>query len=178
MELSGTKTEQNLMEAFTRESEARNQYTFYAAQAKTEGYLQIANLFEKTANNEAAHAKIWYQYLNDGIQDTRCHLKNAAANENYEWTQMYKQMANEAREEGFEEIACVMEQVADIEKAHEARYVALLHHMEDETMFEKKNGVVWECLNCGHLHYGCAAPDMCPVCQHSISFFEVQCENY
>ena len=199
MNLKGTKTEQNLMEAFAGESQARNKYTFYASKAKKDGYVQIANIFEQTANNEKEHAKLWFKYLHGGaVPSTAENLKDAAAGENYEWTDMYARMAKEAREEGFDEIAETMEGVLEIEKSHEERYNALLSNIEDGTVFDKseerynallsniEDGTVfdkseetlWECLNCGHLHRGKSAPEICPVCKHARSYFEVRKENY
>ncbi len=178
MNLKGTKTEQNLLTAFAGESQARNKYTFYASKAKKEGYVQIANLFEKTANNEKEHAKLWFKLLHDGIPSTMENLKDAAAGENYEWTDMYATFAKEAREEGFEEIARMMEGVAAIEKHHEERYLKLLSNIEGKKVFEKDGVVVWECLNCGHLHVGTSAPMVCPVCDHPQAYFQVDEENY
>lgn len=178
MNLKGTKTEKNLQEAFAGESMARNKYTYYASKAKKEGYVQIANIFEQTANNEKEHAKLWFKLLHDGMPDTITNLKDAAAGENYEWTDMYARMAKEAREEGFDDIAATMEGVLAVEKAHEQRYAALLNNLEDGTVFEKSEETVWECLNCGHLHKGKSAPEECPVCKHPRSYFEVRSENY
>ena len=179
MELKGTKTEKNLMEAFAGESMARNKYTYYASKAKKEGYEQIAALFLKTAENEKEHAKLWFKYLEGGsIQGTIENLEHAAEGENYEWTDMYATFAKEAREEGFEEIARVMEGVAAVEKAHEERYRKLLANIKDDVVFQKNVAVVWECRNCGHLHIGEAAPDKCPVCNHPKTYFEVHEENY
>ena len=173
----GTKTEQNLMTAFSGESQARNKYTFYASQARKAGYVQIANIFEETANQEKEHAKMWFKEFH-GIGDVAENLKDAAAGENYEWTDMYDRMAKEAKEEGFDEIAEAMLGVLEIEKAHEARYNALLSNIEDGTVFDKSEETVWECLNCGHLHKGKSAPEVCPVCNHARSYFEVRKENY
>ena len=179
MNLKGTKTEKNLMEAFAGESQARNKYTFYASKAKKDGYVQISNIFEQTANNEKEHAKLWFKYLHGGsVPSTVENLKDAAAGENYEWTDMYDRMAKEAKEEGFDEIAEAMLGVLEIEKAHEARYNALLSNIEDGTVFDKSEETVWECLNCGHLHKGQSAPEVCPVCNHARSYFEVRKENY
>ena len=154
MNLKGTKTEKNLNEAFAGESMARNKYTYYASKAKKDGYVQISNIFEQTANNEKEHAKLWFKLLHDGMPDTVTNLKDAAAGENFEWTDMYARMAKEAREEGFDDIADTMEGVLAIEKTHEQRYVALLNNIEDGTVFEKAEETLWECLNCGHLHTG------------------------
>ena len=178
MNLKGTKTEKNLQDAFAGESMARNKYTYYASRAKKDGYVQISKIFEQTANNEKEHAKLWFKYLNDGMPDTVTNLKDAAAGENYEWTDMYARMAKEAREEGFDEIADTMEGVLAIERSHEERYAALLSNIEDGSVFEKEEETLWECLNCGHLHKGKTAPAVCPVCNHPQSFFEVRKENY
>lgn len=178
MNLKGTKTEQNLMEAFAGESQARNKYTYYSSKAKKDGYVQIANIFEATANNEKEHAKLWFKLLHDGMPDTITNLRDAAAGENFEWTDMYSRMAKEAREEGFDDIAEMMEGVGAIEKTHEQRYTALLSNIEDGCVFEKEEETLWECLNCGHLHRGLCAPDVCPVCDHPRSYFEVREENY
>lgn len=178
MELAGTKTEANLVEAFSKESEASSKYTFYASKACEEGYMQISQIFKQTAAHEKEHAKIWYEYLCCGIPDTKTNLKNAAAGENYEWTNQYLRMAKEAYEEGFCEIGDVMEQLAKIEQKHEECFVALLNNIEDGSVFEKKEETVWECLNCGHLHVGKCALLCCPVCHHKQSYFQVYCENY
>lgn len=178
MNLKGTKTEQNLMTAFSGESQARNKYTYYASKAKKEGYDQIANLFEKTANNEKEHAKMWFKLLHDGIQDTMTNLEDAAAGENYEWTEMYATMAKEAKEEGFDHIAKLFEEVAEIEKHHEERYLKLLQNIKDGVVFEKSGVVVWECRNCGYIHVAEKAPKVCPVCVHPQSYFELREENY
>ncbi len=178
MNLKGTKTEQNLMEAFAGESQARNKYTFYASKAKKEGYVQIAKIFEQTADNEKEHAKLWFKLLNDGVPTTAQNLKDAAAGENFEWTDMYARMAKEAREEGFDDIAKTMEGVAAIEAMHEKRYAALLSNIEDGSVFEKDEEIVWECLNCGHLHKGKSAPEGCPECDHAQSYFALHEENY
>ena len=178
MNLKGTKTEKNLMEAFAGESQARNKYTFYASKAKKEGYVQIAQIFEKTADNEKEHAKLWFKLLNNGIPTTTQNLKDAAAGENFEWTDMYARMAKEAREEGFDDIAETMDGVAKIEEKQKKRYAALLANLEDGTVFEKEEETVWECLNCGHLHKGKQAPEVCPVCDHAQSYFAVHEENY
>lgn len=178
-QLKGTKTEQNLMTAFAGESQARNKYTYYASQAKKEGYVQISKIFEETANNEKEHAKLWFKALNgDKIPDTISNLKDAANGENFEWTDMYAQFAKDAREEGFEKIAELFEGVAKIEKAHEERYRKLLSNIEAKEVFIKKDVVIWECANCGHIHVGEKAPDVCPVCNHPQSYFFVKAENY
>ena len=177
MELKGSKTEKNLMEAFAGESQARNKYTYYASAAKKAGYVQMANIFEETAGQEKEHAKMWFKEFH-GIHDIETNLEDAAQGENFEWTDMYARMAKEAREEGFNEIAAVMEGVLAIEKTHEERYAALLSNIEDGTVFEKEEEIVWECLNCGHLHKGKTAPEVCPVCNHPRAYFEVRKENY
>ncbi len=179
MNLKGTKTERNLTEAFAGESQARNKYTFYASKAKKEGYVQISQIFEKTAANEKEHAELWFKHLHGGsVPCTVDNLKDAAAGENFEWTDMYARMAQEAREEGFDEIADQMDGVAAIEKMHEERYAALLSNIEDGTVFDKDEETLWECLNCGHLHKGKSAPQECPVCHHARSYFAVHEENY
>lgn len=179
MELKGTKTEKNLMAAFAGESEARNKYTYYASKAKKDGYVQIAALFEETAANEKEHAKIWFKLLHDGaVGPTAENLEDAAQGENYEWTDMYDRMAKDADEEGFHELAEQFRRVAAIEKTHEERYRKLLHNVEAKEVFEKSGVVVWECRNCGHVVVGTKAPDVCPVCYHPQSFFEVHAENY
>lgn len=174
---SGTKTEQNLRTAFSGESEARNKYTFFASTAKKEGYEQIAALFQKTADNEKEHAKMWFKEL-QGIGSTADNLLSAAEGENYEWTDMYDTFAKEAEEEGFTELACKFRGVAAIEKAHEERYRALLNNVEMQRVFEKSEETMWECRNCGHLVIGKKAPAVCPVCAHPQSYFEVRKENY
>lgn len=174
---SGTKTEQNLRTAFSGESEARNKYTFFASVAKKEGFEQIASLFQKTADNEKEHAKMWFKELS-GLGDTAQNLVAAAAGENYEWTEMYKTFAEDAEKEGFPELAAKFRLVADIEKAHEERYLALLNNVQMQTVFEKSEMTMWECRNCGHLVVGKKAPDVCPVCAHAQSYFEVRAENY
>ncbi len=178
MELKGTKTEQNLQNAFAGESMARNKYTYFASVAKKEGYVQIANIFEETAANEKEHAKLWYKLLNGGVKDTLTNLKLAAEGENYEWVDMYATFAKEAREEGFDKIAELFEGVAKIEKEHEERYKKLAENIENGVVFEKDGVVVWKCANCGHIHVGKSAPEVCPVCAHPKSFFEVRAENY
>ena len=179
MELKGSKTEENLMKAFAGESQARNKYTYFASKAKKDGYEQIAAIFEETANNEKEHAKMWYKLLNGGeVNDTISNLKEAADGENYEWTDMYKEMAETAREEGFTAIAVKFEQVAAIEKHHEERFKKLLKNIEDEVVFSKDGDSVWICRNCGHVVVGKEAPKVCPVCAHPQSFFEIKAENY
>ncbi len=177
-ELKGTKTEANLMAAFAGESQARNKYTYYASKAKKEGYEQIAKLFLKTAENEKEHAKMWFKLLHGGIAGTAENLADAAEGENYEWTDMYKTFAEEARAEGFTEIAVLFEGVAKIEKAHEERYRKLLANVEGGLVFSKDGEMIWECGNCGHIHVGKAAPDVCPVCAHPRAYFELVAENY
>lgn len=177
-ELKGSKTEQNLMTAFAGESQARNKYTYYASKAKKDGYVQIAALFEETANNEKEHAKIWFKLLHDGMPDTAANLLDAAEGENYEWTDMYATFAKEAKAEGFDHIAYLFEQVGEIEKEHEARYRKLLKNVEDEVVFSKDGDVIWQCANCGHIVVGKKAPEVCSVCAHPQSYFQVKAENY
>ena len=177
MELKGSKTEKNLMAAFSGESEARNKYTYFASVAKKEGYEQIAALFLDTANNEKEHAKMWFKELN-GISNTAENLKSAAAGENYEWTDMYKTFAEEAMAEGFDHIAFLFEEVAKIEKEHEERYRKLLANIEEGVVFAKDGDMAWICRNCGHIHTGPKAPEVCPVCAHPKAYFEVRAENY
>jgi len=174
---SGTQTEKNLLAAFAGESEARNKYTYFASKAKKEGYEQIAELFLKTADNEKEHAKLWFKELN-GIGDTKENLEAAANGENYEWTDMYEGFAKTADEEGFHELAEKFRGVAAIEKRHEERYRALLKNVEMQQVFEKSEVKVWECRNCGHIVVGTKAPEVCPVCNHPQSFFEIHLENY
>ena len=176
---SGTKTEQNLRTAFSGESEARNKYTYYASKAKKDGYEQIAELFTETANNEKEHAKIWFKLLHDGnVPDTIANLKDAAEGENYEWTDMYKSFAEDAKAEGFDHIAFLFEQVALIEKEHEERYRKLLANIEEGIVFSRDGDMVWICRNCGHIHVGKNAPEVCPVCAHPKSYFELREKNY
>ncbi|MBQ8653571.1 MAG: rubrerythrin family protein [Clostridia bacterium] len=178
-ELKGTRTEQNLMEAFAGESMARNKYTYFASKAKKDGYVQIGNLFEETANNEKEHAKMWFKYLEGGsIQDTMTNLLHAAEGESYEWTDMYARMAREAHEEGFEEIASKFELVAAIEKAHEERYRRLLQNIKDGVVFSRDGDMIWECSNCGHIVVGKKAPEICPTCAHPQSYFMLKPQNY
>ena len=177
MELKGTKTEKNLWAAFAGESQARNKYTYFASVAKKEGYEQIAEIFQKTADNEKEHAKLWFKALGE-LGDTAQNLLHAAEGENYEWTDMYATFAKEAEEEGFVELAYKFRAVAAIEKTHEDRYRALLSNVEMQTVFEKAGEAIWECRNCGHLVIGKAAPQLCPVCAHPRSFFEIRKENY
>lgn len=178
MDLKGSKTEANLLAAFAGESQARNKYTFYASKAKKEGYVQIGNLFQETADNEKEHAKIWFKQLHDGMPDTIANLKDAAAGENYEWTEMYAEFAKVAKEEGFDHIAYLFEEVGKVEKEHEERYRALLENVEGGTVFVKDEIVIWQCSNCGHIHVGTSAPDVCPVCDHPQSYFQIQAKNY
>ncbi len=177
MNLKGTKTEQNLMAAFAGESQARNKYTYFASVAKKEGYEQISALFTKTADNEKEHAKMWFKLLGE-LGNTAENLAAAAAGENYEWSDMYATFAKEADEEGFPEIAAKFRAVAEIEKAHEERYRKLLSNVEMQQVFEKGEQTMWECRNCGHLVMGKKAPEVCPVCVHPKSYFEVRAENY
>ena len=174
---AGTQTEKNLMEAFSGESQARNKYTYFASKAKKEGFEQISSLFLKTADNEKEHAKMWFKELN-GIGNTAENLVAAAEGENYEWTDMYEGFAKTAEEEGFPELAAKFRAVGEIEKHHEERYRALLNNVEMKAVFEKSGETMWECRNCGHLVMGKKAPQVCPVCSHPQSFFEVRCENY
>lgn len=177
--LEGTKTKENLMTAFAGESQARNKYTFYASQAKKDGYEQIASIFEETANNEKEHAKLWFKYLHNGkVPTTEENLKDAATGENYEWTEMYDEFSRIAKEEGFDELAYLFSEVGKIEKEHEKRYLTLLKNIEDETIFEKKENKIWICRNCGHVYIGTSALDVCPVCKHPKSFMEVKADNY
>lgn len=179
MELKGSKTEQNLMTAFAGESQARNKYTYYASKAKAEGYNQIADIFTETANNEKEHAKMWFKELHGGkVPTTTENLKDAAAGENYEWTDMYAEFAKVAKEEGFNKIAYLFEEVAKIEKEHEERYNKLLKNIEDGKVFECGEVKIWKCRNCGHIHIAESAPAVCPVCAHSKAYFEIKAENY
>ncbi len=177
-DLKGTKTEQNLMTAFAGESQARNKYTYYASKAKKDGYEQIAAIFEETANNEKEHAKMWFKLLHGGIPDTVANLADAAAGENYEWTDMYATFAKEAEEEGFDEIARQFRGVAAIEKTHEERYRKLLANIDGGIVFSRDGDAVWECRNCGHIHIGKMAPEVCPVCAHPKAYFQLRKENY
>lgn len=176
-ELKGTKTEKNLMKAFAGESQARNKYTYFASVAKKEGYEQIAAIFQETADNEKEHAKIWFKKL-AGISDTIANLKAAASGENSEWTDMYPRMAQEAHEEGFQDIAFLFESVGKIEKEHEERYKQLLQSLEDGQVFTRGEKVFWKCRNCGHIHEGISAPEICPVCAHPKGYFETLSKNY
>ncbi|MBP3708060.1 MAG: rubrerythrin family protein [Clostridia bacterium] len=179
MELKGSKTEANLMAAFAGESQARNKYTYYASKAKKEGYEQIAAIFTETADNEKEHAKMWFKLLHDGqVPTTIDNLKDAAAGENYEWTDMYAEFAKTAKEEGFNRIAYLFEEVGKIEKEHEERYLKLLENVEDGLVFSKDGDKIWKCRNCGHICIGKEAPAVCPVCEHPQSYFEIKAENY
>lgn len=178
-ELKGSKTEANLMAAFAGESQARNKYTYYASKARKDGFEQIANLFLETADNEKEHAKIWFKLLHGGeVADTATNLKDAAAGENYEWTDMYAGFAKTAREEGYNDIAALFEGVARIEKEHEERYLKLLSNVENGLVFSKEGDAVWKCGNCGHIYIGKTAPAVCPVCSHPQAYFLIKAENY
>ncbi len=178
-ELKGTKTERNLQEAFAGESQARNKYSYFASKAKKEGFEQIAAIFEETAQNEKEHAKMWYKLLNGGeISDTMSNLREAAEGENFEWTNMYDRMAQEADEEGFSDIARKFRAVAAIERHHEERYRKLLENIEQGIVFSREGDTVWICRNCGHIHIGKKAPEICPVCAHKKAFFEIEAQNY
>ena len=178
-ELKGSKTEKNLQEAFAGESMARNKYTYYASQARKDGYEQIAKIFEETANNEKEHAKIWFKLLHgDAVPATAENLLDAAQGENYEWTDMYARFAQEAREEGFTKIAALFDLVGKIEKEHEERYRKLLANVEGQLVFSREGDCIWECANCGHIVIGKKAPEMCPVCKHPKAFFQIKAENY
>ena len=179
MELKGSKTEANLMAAFAGESQARNKYTYYASKAKKEGYEQIAEIFEETANNEKEHAKLWFKELHNGeVPSTLENLKDAASGENYEWTEMYKEFAETARAEGFDNIAKLFESVGEIEKHHEERYMKLVGNIENNLVFERDEEKIWICRNCGHVYYGETAPIICPVCKHPQSYQGMKAENY
>ena len=179
MELKGSKTEANLQTAFAGESQARNKYSYYASKAKKDGYVQIANIFEETAANEKEHAKIWFKLLHGGaVPSTIENLKDAAAGENYEWTDMYATFAKEAKEEGFDEIAYLFEEVGKIEKEHEERYLKLLANIEGGLVFSRDEDMIWQCANCGHVVIGKKAPEVCPVCAHPQSYFQIKAENY
>ncbi|MGD9560570.1 MAG: rubrerythrin [Oscillospiraceae bacterium] len=178
-ELKGSKTEKNLQEAFAGESQARNKYAFYASKARRDGFEQIADLFEETARNEKEHAKIWFKLLHDGdIPSTADNLRDAAAGENYEWTDMYDTFAKEAREEGFTKIAFLFEKVGAIEKEHEARYLKLLDNVEKGLCFSRDGEAFWQCANCGHIVIGKCPPEICPVCAHPKAYFQIRAENY
>ncbi len=176
-DLKGTKTEKNLWEAFAGESQARNKYTYFASKAKKDGYVQIAKIFEETAANEKEHAEIWFKLL-QGIGTTAENLKAAAEGENYEWTDMYFEMAKDAREEGFDHIAFLFDEVGKIEREHEERYRKLLANVEGGLVFSRDGDMIWQCSNCGHIHVGKDAPKMCPVCTHPQDYFQLKAENY
>lgn len=176
MDLKNSKTAKNLMEAFEGESKAMTKYNFYAEQAKKEGYNKIAKFFEETANNERAHAKIWFKLLNNGIQSTLNNLNEASEGENFEWTDMYYRFAKEAQEEGFDDIAYLFKSIGKIEKQHKERYLELISHIEENTVFKKDEDIKWRCMNCGHIHQGKKALAICPVCSHPKAFFEVSCD--
>ena len=178
MELKGSRTEANLKTAFAGESEARNKYTYFASKARKDGYVQIGNIFEETADNEKEHAKLWFKYLTGGVGTTEENLLNAAEGEYYEWTDMYAGFAKTAHEEGFEDIARTFEGVAAIEKTHEERYRRLLQNVKEGLVFSKDGDMVWQCSNCGHIVVGKKAPEICPVCQHPQAYFQVKAENY
>ena len=179
MELKGSKTEKNLMEAFAGESQARNKYTYFASKAKKEGYEQITAIFQEAADNEKEHAKLWFKLLNGGdVSSTEENLLAAAQGENFEWTDMYERMAAEAKEEGFDRIAYLFTEVGKIEKEHEERYRKLLENVKDGKVFEAGEVKIWKCRNCGHIVVGTKAPEVCPVCSHPKSFFEIKAENY
>ena len=178
MELKGSKTEANLMTAFAGESQARNKYTYFASKARKDGYVQIANIFEETANNEKEHAKIWFKLLHEGIPQTEENLKDGIAGENFEWTQMYAEYAKTAKEEGFDEIAHKFTMVAEIEKSHEERYKKLHENIKEGKVFSRNEGAVWVCKNCGYIHTGETPPEVCPVCAHPKSYFMLRPTNY
>ena len=179
MELKGTKTEKNLMEAFKGESQARNKYDYYASRARKDGYEQIAEIFEETAKNEKEHAKLWFKYLHEGIiPETKTNLKDAASGENYEWTTMYEEFAKTAKEEGFDELAYLFDAVGKIEKEHEERYKKLIENINNDLVFSSEGDTIWICRNCGHIVIGKKAPEVCPVCSHAKSFFERKANNY
>lgn len=176
MDLKDSKTVKNLMIAFAGESQATAKYNYYANQAKKEGYNKIAQYFEETANNEMAHAKIWFKLINNGIHSTKNNLIDSAEGENYEWTDMYYKFAKEAQEEGFDDIAYLFKSVGKIEKQHEERYLDLIKNLDDKSVFKKEEEVTWRCMNCGHIHNGKKALEICPVCSHPKSFFEIKCD--
>lgn len=179
MNLKGSKTEKNLEEALCGESKARNKYTYYAKQAKKDGYEQISRIFEETAENEKAHAKIWFKLLNEGeISDTVKNLEEAVSSENYEWTEMYSNFAKEAKEEGFDDISKLFELVATVEKMHNERYARLLDNIKNQKVFSKDKKIKWECTNCGYSYTGEKALEICPVCSHNTGYFMEKCENY
>ncbi|MDE5913089.1 MAG: rubrerythrin family protein [Muribaculaceae bacterium] len=176
--IKGSRTEQNLLTAFTGESVARNKYMMYASQARKDGYEQIADIFEETAHNEGVHAKIWFKILHHGVPHTLENLKDAAAGENYEWTDMYAEFERVAKEEGFTHIANLFRMVGEVERTHEARYRKLIDNINQAIVFSRDGDMVWICANCGHLHFGKKAPERCPVCDHPRAFFQIRAENY
>ena len=178
MDIKGTRTEANLMAAYAGESQARVKYEYYASKAKKDGYVQIGDLFMETSNNEKEHAKLWFKLLHGGMPETTANLADAAAGENFEWTDMYAKFAKEAREEGFDDIAKMFEGVAAIEKTHEERYRKLLANIEGGLVFSREGDMIWECANCGHIHVGKEAPQVCPVCAHPQAYFKLRAENY
>lgn len=179
MNLEGSKTQANLMAAFAGESQARTKYTYYAQKAKKDGFVQISKIFEETAKNEREHAEIWFKYLhNNQIPDTAVNLKDAADGEHYEWTDMYKEFAETAKEEGFADLAYLFEEVGKIEKEHEDRFKKLLSNVENGLVFSKDGDAIWQCSNCGHIHFGKEAPMVCPVCKHERAYFQLKAENY
>lgn len=179
MNLEGSKTQANLMAAFAGESQARTKYTYYAKKAKKDGFVQISKIFEETAKNEREHAEIWFKYLhNNQIPDTAVNLKDAADGEHYEWTDMYKEFAETAKEEGFADLAYLFEEVGKIEKEHEERFKKLLSNVENGLVFSKDGDAIWQCSNCGHIHIGKEAPMVCPVCKHERAYFQLKTENY
>lgn len=179
MKLEGSKTQANLMAAFAGECQARTRYTYFAEKAKQDGYVQISKIFEETAKNEREHAEIWFKYLhNNQIPATAVNLKDAADGENYEWTDMYKEFSETAKEEGFADLAYLFEEVGKIEKEHEQRFLKLLGNVENGLVFSKDGDVMWQCSNCGHIHFGKEAPQVCPVCKHERAYFQLKAENY
>lgn len=176
--LTGTKTEENLKTAFAGEAQAYTKYTYYSSQAKKDGYVQISNIFAETAGNEKEHAKLWYKLLHDGMGNTETNLQMAAEGENYEWSDMYKEFAKTAKAEGFDDIAKLFEGVAKIERQHEERYLKLLENIKNDVVFAKTEPLAWICTNCGHIHFGDKALEVCPVCAHPKAYFEVRNENY
>jgi rubrerythrin len=178
-DLKGTQTEKNLEAAFAGESQARVKYAFYASKARKDGYVQIADLFQESSDNEKEHAELWFKQLHGGaVPATPANLLDAAAGENYEWTEMYPGFARTAREEGFDKLAFLFEQVGAIEKQHEARYLKLAANVKDGVVFSRDNDVIWQCFNCGHILIGKKAPDICPVCEHPQAYFRINAENY
>lgn len=179
VDLKGTKTEENLKTAFAGESQAHTKYEYYSSKAKKEGFVQISEIFAETSKNEKEHAKLWFKYLHDGdVPETLVNLEDAADGENYEWTEMYATFAKEAEEEGFDEIAAKFELVGSVEKEHEKRYRTLYDKVKDEGVFVRDGEVAWKCDNCGYIHFGSEAPEVCPTCNHPRAYFEVRCENY